>query len=61
MTKEEIKFHCVKIACDILGAYGGRSAITKGEIEVGGKRESPSVNDVLEKAKQIYDYVMAEN
>ena len=53
MTNEEIKFQCLRVACEVLGVYQG-SVAYRNDV---GNAVMPMVDEVLEKAKQIFNWV----
>ena len=55
MGKEEIKLQCIRVACDVLGVYGNPAYTAEG------KQDRPSAEDVLEKAKRLYEWVSKED
>jgi hypothetical protein len=56
MSKEEIKLQCLRVACEVLGVYQSNADY----VAENATKVMPSVDEVIKKAKQIYDYVIGE-
>lgn len=59
MTREEIKLQCLRMAIEILEV--GRSSLSSysvGDSNVPGVKTTSKTEEVLEKAKQIFDWVI---
>lgn len=58
MTNDELKLHCIRVACEVLGVYGNANV---GAYTSEGKPDRPSVHDVLTEAKQLYEWVAKDD
>lgn len=57
MEKEEIKFQCLRVACEVLGVYqSNANYIRENDTKV-----MPTMDEVLKKAKQILDWVTKDS